>query len=626
MITKVKYFMNTHAKINLVDKKTVPFLICLTVLLFTTPAMAVEGLSEEEMSILSMFYEDKDLVITPTRAPKPISQVAENMTIITAKEIELMNAHTVAEALNRATGLFVDFNGQDFGSMSMLYIQGSTEQQVLVLLDGIPWNYFENATAQMNTFPVHAVERIEIIKGPASSAWGSSLGGVINIVTKPAGKTKKTKGAVSVSYGEQSSQDQNAELYGKVDAVGYYLSAGRQTSNGLRDNRYFDNYSLYSKLRINTGSNSALTLTAGYSEPRQKMGFADLDLSVEALQRFFHTTASYETDLTENIELFVLLYRLEQNLYFNGDSTVGKQKTVGGRSRLAWKHKIHTIVLGADYRRGKVEQTGTSEIDEWAVYANDTIVSGKWAVTPGIRYDYNDIGGSFTSPSLGATYRLSPDTILRLSAARGFRSPTLADTEIGGLNYDKNPDLGPERVWSYQGGVESVLAKHIKAKATVFQHDQEDRLTIIDTDGDNTMSENSGKNRRRGGEIETETVPVLNVSFKGGFAYVNSKNFTNSETSNKYTWNLGLTYDDLRSIRTEIFGHYVWWDNNSASLKGKYSDFLWDVNIIKRLTTLSGIKPELFFTAHNIFNGKQYSAYYYKNPKQWIEGGIRARF
>src|SRR4030065_799470 len=74
---------------------------------------------EEEMKILRMFYKEEELVVTPTRYPKPISQVAENITVITSKEIEEMNAHTVAEVLSRVTGVFVDFAGQDFGSTSL---------------------------------------------------------------------------------------------------------------------------------------------------------------------------------------------------------------------------------------------------------------------------------------------------------------------------------------------------------------------------------------------------------------------------------------------------------------------------------------------------------------------------
>src|SRR4030042_6964281 len=80
--------------------------------------------SEEEMQVLQMFYKEKDLVVSATRNPKPISQVAENITVITAQDIENMNAHTVADVLNRIPGLFITYN-QDFGAPSLLLSQGS---------------------------------------------------------------------------------------------------------------------------------------------------------------------------------------------------------------------------------------------------------------------------------------------------------------------------------------------------------------------------------------------------------------------------------------------------------------------------------------------------------------------
>ena len=192
-----------------------------SVVLFSSFILALTSLSqtaaaqhEEEMKILRMFYEEKDLVVSPTRHPKPISQVAENITVVTAREIEEMNAHTVAEVLNSIPGLFIVFNQGigSFGSTSLLQIQGSEERHVLVLVDDIPWNFLNSGAAETNSIPVGIIERIEVIKGPASSAWGSSLGGVVNIITKPAGTAKRPSGSIRGSYGEKDTQDYRAEV------------------------------------------------------------------------------------------------------------------------------------------------------------------------------------------------------------------------------------------------------------------------------------------------------------------------------------------------------------------------------------------------------------------------------
>ena len=114
-------------------------MFCLTLALVCSDRAAAAE-SDEEMQILRLYFKEKDLVISPTRHPKHISQVAENITVVTAKEIEAMNAHTVADVLNRVTGLLVNFN-QDFGATSLIYSQGSEDRHVLVLVDGMTWNF-----------------------------------------------------------------------------------------------------------------------------------------------------------------------------------------------------------------------------------------------------------------------------------------------------------------------------------------------------------------------------------------------------------------------------------------------------------------------------------------------------
>ena len=111
------------------------------------------------------------------------------------------------------------------------------------------------------------IERIEVIKGPASSAWGSSLGGVVNILTKPAGKDRVPSGALSGSYGEGRTQDYRGEVSGLAGPVGYFLYAGHQESKGLEPERQFDNSSTYLKFRLPVAETGSLNLSAGYSEP-----------------------------------------------------------------------------------------------------------------------------------------------------------------------------------------------------------------------------------------------------------------------------------------------------------------------------------------------------------------------
>jgi vitamin B12 transporter len=74
-----------------------------------------------------------------------------------------------------------------------------------------------------------------------------------------------------------------------------------------------------------------------------------------------------------------------------------------------------------------------------------------------------------------------------------------------------------------------------------------------------------------------------------------------------------------------IRGHYIWW-NAEISFKGKYSSFIWDLNFLKTVYRSDKRAVELFLTAHNIFNGSQYLQEPFKNPRRWIEGGLRIKF
>ena len=124
-------------------KSTSVFFIVLCWALLPEPSLAQ---IDEEMDLLRMYYREEELVVSATRNPKPISQVAENMTVVTADQIEAMNAHTVAEVLNRVPGTFISFN-QDFGAGSLFKMQGSNDRHVLVLVDGVSWNFLNSVAA-----------------------------------------------------------------------------------------------------------------------------------------------------------------------------------------------------------------------------------------------------------------------------------------------------------------------------------------------------------------------------------------------------------------------------------------------------------------------------------------------
>ncbi len=133
-----------------------------------------------------------------------------------------------------------------------------------------------------------------------------------------------------------------------------------------------------------------------------------------------------------------------------------------------------------------------------------------------------------------------------------------------------------------------------------------------------------------GVEVELRTLPVWNTSLIAGYTYIDSRD---RETGLRitgiptYTYDLGIDYNDNEAWRGALRGHYIWW--NAAAIEnvtGMYKAMIWDLNLARKVTERGSAVVEVFFTAHNIFNGAQYATGFYPNPKRWFEGGLRCKF
>jgi len=616
-------------------------LLSLAILLFAFPVPSLAQ-SVEEMAIMGMFYREDELVVTATRSEKPLSQAAENMTVITAREIKEMNAHTVADVLNHVTGIQMDPRG-GVGSAANISIQGSDFRHVLVLIDGIKFNNLSDFYADIGAIPVQHIERIEIVKGPASSAWGSSLGGVVNIITKQAGAEKGAAGGtLSSSFGEKDTGDFRAEASGKEGRFGYYLSAGRIESEGFTPSNFHENKNIYTKFRADLLKDFYLTLTFGYTDGSRGMGQeAIYDLSFGNDFEYFYSTLSLNSAITESTDLEISLRTSRQDnvLFMNElstgnelDRSASEEMTEGGSLKLISRYRLHTIVLGADFDDAEWKSTSIVVGDKHflrrlAFYANDTARLGGLSVIPGLRYDDINTSGSFVSPSLGATYSLSENHLLRVAAARGFNAPPLTATFGSGFFSNPNPDLKAEEVWSYQAGFESAFPEYLWFKATAFLHDVKEAM-VDQQEPDGTFTfVNRDETRRQGVELELETMPVYDLSLEAGYLYQDVEDRKTGESVKdvaEYTIDLGLKYDDGKSLKAMLLGHYIWW-NTDPSLEGKYDTFIWDLNVTKKIYGSNNTSAEAFLSVHNIFDGSQYVFKTFRNPGRWVEAGIRMK-
>lgn len=151
------------------------------------------------------------MVVTATRTLKDLQEVPASVSVITAKEIEQRNVTSMQEALQHLPGVYMDQAAQ-----SGIQLRGFGSTDILLLVDGQQMNTTYNGTANLNTIPVENIERIEVLRGAASSIYGGhAVGGVINVITKEA--KEGTKVDAVVSYGSNNTWKKSIQVNSKVN-------------------------------------------------------------------------------------------------------------------------------------------------------------------------------------------------------------------------------------------------------------------------------------------------------------------------------------------------------------------------------------------------------------------------
>jgi vitamin B12 transporter len=592
------------------------------------PALAAP---EDDQQTLDMFYEAKDLVVTASRNPKPLSESAENITVITAADIEMMGAHTLTDVLNNVPGLQAETGSVGFSNF--VSIQGADQFHFLVLLDGVTLNFLGDSHADIAAIPVQNIERIEIVKGPGSSSWGSALGGVINIVTKYPREGKKLGGTLSASIGERLTSDLRGEAAGTVGSLGYYLYGGRLASDGFRVQTAVDETNLYAKLRWELPEKGSLLFTAAYNHGGRGDGDTTVfDLLAKNTYNYFFSTVSFNYPLNDRIDLDLSLRAVSRSthdyemLLSTGEplpDIPSKETDFGGSAKLAWREGINSLAVGADFDHIDHTSNVTNELlplaseikvtsDKWGIFLDDTLKLGDLAISPGIRFDRMPQTGDFVSPSLGIAWSPTDHVTLRFYGARGYSLPVLL------------PDQPQEKVFTLQAGVETTLIPYLWLKTTFFRNQLSD-VGVFNPDLGIIVPE---KQLKQGVEVEGRTVPLFNTSFAAGYTFIEAKKWGSAETLQgipSQIVKLRLYYDDRRSLKGTLLGRYVWW-NAPPDFHAKYSAVIWDLNLAKKVLSINDTSLEIFFAAHNIFNGAQYNDEVIRNPRRWVEGGVRCTF
>ena len=603
-----------------------------------TPVFA----DDDPLDTLGFTDSPEEALVSTARIPRPTSKTAENVTVITAADIRALNAHTLAEVLQTVPGIQLDYLRTP-SSFTYFNIQGALSSTVLVLIDGIRQNDFNQNTTWTGLIPVQQIERVEIIKGAASAAWGPALGGVINIITKTPNPERAVSGMVSGSIGSQFTADSRAELSGTKDRLGYYLTAGNLRSDGFSPNTATNMNNLYGKLVYALPGDGTVTL--GMSHLAATPGLDEADVGPPRNWGFIHDNNEYRRNngflklqqpLGNKLSLDLDGYFTNRDdhtklgsrdalgaVYFTNDFVV-RDSSRGANARLTWGDSQQSLVTGFEYAYAQATSADllspdppfyNRSWDRWALYGNGAYTIGSLTILPGVRFDHTGITGDSTSYTLGATYQLAENTTVRAYGAKGFTLPTIG-----------NQTTALQKIQTIQGGIESGVVPYLWLKGTYFYNtlrDSEASASSVTTNQD-----------RQGFEIEARSTPLFNLSLTGGYTYLYAKNSdtgeriqtTRDQSVPPHLVKLALNYDkaDL-GLRGTLTGNYVWWNSPDAFTQG--AGMIWDLHLNWKMRPKSELSPELFFSGHNLFNGVQTTdSMVYRNASRWFEGGVRVNF
>ena len=555
--------------------------------------------------------ELETMVVTSTMTAKEIEKAPGSIQVITFSDIQQIGAKNAAEALADAIGLDLD---KVAGRGSIPQIRGLTNKRTLILIDGMRFSTgFRDTTVDLTEFPAEMIERIEVVRGPASSLYGSeAMGGVINIITKDVPADIKATLGTSYglnTYGDGGRWNTQATIGGTQDKLGLMLSAQAELTDNF--DRYDDDsmtetddeerYGVMAKLQFTpselhkiTGGAMVTETTRQGLRPKYNLTW-DRDAESSRISSYIQ----YEGRISDTQVMarsYYSFFNLDRSYIDIGSpySTASLQKIANAQpdredfdiDNALWQYELrasrrlgsHMVTLGGEFREEKregVENRGEVSINETIdntglFFQDDFSLMENLQLVVGVRYDDHSDFGTEVSPRISTIYAFNNDLRLKASYGEGFRSPSLYELYVNTENSKgdvlANENLDPENSKSFDIGIEGEW-KNLSGKFTIFRNDIENMI----------YKEPTGNFRMQGSKkvLEYEMVNLDDAYTQG----------VEAEISLKLTHNIGLTatstYIDSENEETdEALLEVPEWKN---SLKLSYDSTARDFHINIRM-------------------------------------------
>ena len=448
-----------------------------------------------------------ELTVTASRAHARSGETPVSVAVISGEELTGRDAVTLDEALPFAPG--VTFNAGYMDIRGATGISRGVGSRVLMLLDGHRALSGVGASIDFSLLPVLDVERIEIVKGPHSTLWGTNaLGGVVNVITKrPSAEPETivrgyfglfdTPSAWSFTDERLSREGIALQHSRRVGDVGTTLYLAREGSDGFRQNGALNRSRLRFKAVFPADGANPWDIFVNWTRRDEEEFFTwlspDRPLEVDPIELgdwirtddvVFGMTANPIVTPTARLQLRPHVYHERSQNHFHDNEDFFRSTRVG--TDIQWSlfpNASHALTIG-----GEGAWTGVSsnfldpapDVVDLAVFAQDEIAfSDRLRGSVGLRLDYHDASAAkedlALNPKLGVVFEASERLSLRTSLSRGYRAPSVSEqftrTFQFGFRVVPNLEMRGESAWAAEVGGTVRLGERVWVDAGLFRSD-----------------------------------------------------------------------------------------------------------------------------------------------------------
>ena len=523
--------------------------------------------------------------------------------------------------------------------------------RALFTLDGIPFYTGDTGEIVWEMIPVTQIHRIEIIKGAASSLYGSSaIGGVISGLTGDISETPKT--IINAFYGfydkphfdEWNWSNGTRPFNGisvshsqKIQDFGFNLSFQRLEDQGYKRDDFSKKYTGFIKAAYQFNPSSSLSLIANtynkrggsflyWKDSRNALVTSDnVDINRVNTNRYLFGLI-YKNVLNDNTAMNIKTSYYRNNFEDNGNPS-NESTSHLYRGEVQFNISLSNSIMlttGVEAIPSNVNSSlfgNPSAFSTGAYVVTDFTFNFPLITSVGLRYDYTkldslDASGAI-SPKLGLNYKLLSNLVLRSSIGTGFRAPSLAEaftsTVTSGLIIEPNPDIKSEYNLTLESAINYLPIDLIELDIAVFNNEYYDMIEpSVDTTSGNIKFQNVVRSRIQGFEFNTvlDIIPG-NLKVNLGYSYLWSRDIEN-KMALKYRPRHNFTSGIDFATRGFGVGIYFRYSSRIEEIDNellrivtdgelRVPVYVADVKLSYELISI-GIPANIFFNAKNIFN------------------------